>query len=347
MTVNTADAWTDATLCDTCGRESCEDHLPGARPTLRVFTLPELESHVFPHRRALLRRGDTAIVRAGHLAEVYAVRGTGKTWLTQTLALIVATGGEALGFCADEPARVLEIDGEMDGAEKQERYATLRAMLKVPPAPNLTVLGADWQDEYLPRLDTALGRTAVEPFVDAADFIILDNRSTLFDPEAEKDPAAWQPAQDWLLSLRRRGKAVLLVHHCNRQGGARGHSKPEDVMNLLIKLTRSGSYTADQGARFLVEFEKARGAHGMAVAPFTAHLQADGWHIDGGSETAHVETKLREYLRLAHQAGDRPKSANTAIQRAQVNRNAGLAAWSKLRTAGELREHPDGGFHVA
>lgn len=103
-------------------------------------------------------------------------------------------------------------------------------------------LAADWQDGYLPRLDTLPGRLAIEPFVAQADFIILDNRSSLFDPEAEKDPTAWQPAQDSLLSLRRRRKAVLIVHHSNRMGGARGHSKPEDVMELLIKLTRPEGY---------------------------------------------------------------------------------------------------------
>ena len=65
-----------------------------------------------------------------------------------------------------------------------------------------------------------------------AEVIILDGRSCLFDPEAETDPSAWQPAADWLLSLRRRGKAVLLAHHANRLGGARGHSRPEDMLDV-------------------------------------------------------------------------------------------------------------------
>src|SRR6185295_5195824 len=109
------------------------------------------------------------------------------------------------------------------------------------------------------RLDTEEGQQFIEPVVDAADLVILDNRSCLFDPEGEKDPTAWQPAQDWLLSLRRRGKAVLLGHHSNRQGGARGHSKSEDPMNLLVRLTRPEDYSQEQGARFLVTFDKCRG----------------------------------------------------------------------------------------
>lgn len=312
--------------------------------TLRAFTLPELKRHTFEYRRPLLRRGDAVILREGHIGEVYAIRGTGKTWFVQTLALMASSGGAALGFHCDEPVRVLQIDGEMAGDELRDRYADLEDKLKLKGTENLTIIGADWQDDFLPRLDTADGRDLVEPFVDQADLIILDNRSTLFDTESETDPARWQPAQDWLLSLRRRRKAVLIVHHSNRQGGARGHSKPEDVMNLLVKLTRPEGYTADQGARFVVAFDKARGCHGPDVAPFTATLQPDGWSVEGVDESDHVTRKIREYLHLAHKAGDRPKSANAAINGAKVGRNAGLRVWADLRS--ELREHPDGGFYL-
>jgi putative DNA primase/helicase len=324
-----------------------DDDLPTKTP-LRVLTLPELERHQFDYRRPILWRDDAVILREGSLAEIYAIRGIGKTWLAQTIAFVAASAGEALGFRAEDPIRVLHIDGEMAGPELQERYGIIREKVGGVAPSNLVVLAADWQDDFLPRLDTAAGRDAVEPFVDAADLVIIDNRSTLFDPESEKDPVAWQPAQDWLLSLRRRRKAVILIHHSNRQGGARGHSKPEDVMNILIKLSRPDGYSADQGARFVVEFEKTRGVHGSAVAPFTASLKEDGWHQEGVTgETDHTTAKLREYLHAAHRAGDRPKSATRAITMAQVNRNAGFHVWAKLKDAGELREHPEGGWYLA
>jgi hypothetical protein len=118
-------------------------------------------------------------------------------------------------------------------------------------------------------------------------------------------------------------------------------------MNLLIKLSRPEGYTADQGATFVVEFDKTRGIHGAAVAPFTATLQADGWHVDGVDDSDRVTRKLKDYLTLAHRAGDRPKSPSRAIAQAQINRNAGFAAWAKLRENGELREHSDGGWFLA
>jgi hypothetical protein len=174
----------------------------------------------------------------------------------------------------------------------------------------LTMIAADWQTDYFACVDTLEGQTALEPFVAPADLVIFDNRSCLFDPEGEKDPTAWQPAQHYLLGLRRRGKAVLLAHHSNRQGGARGHSKSEDALNLLVKLSRPEEYSQEQGARFLVTFDKYRGFYGPAAASVVAALTCNGWHIEGvdGGGRDHVARKIREYLVVAHAANDRPKS---------------------------------------
>ena len=310
--------------------------------------MAELAANRFADRRTLLSRTGTPILKAGHLAQVFAPRGTGKSWYLRTLALIAATGTDALDFSAPEPCRVLEIDGEMDSREIQERDRVLGDALNVLPTDNLVTIAADWQDEYLPRLDTVAGQELVEPFVADANLVILDNRSCLFDPESEKDPTAWTAAQDWLLSLRRRGKAVVLAHHTNRQGGARGHSRPEDVMNLLVRLVRPDDYHADQGARFRVEFEKCRGAYGAAIAAFTAQLTARGWLVEGGDTHAASGTasKLREYVRVASAAGDRPKSASAAIRAAGVNKQKGLEAWAVLLRTGDISKHDDGGFHA-
>jgi hypothetical protein len=236
----------------------------------------------------------------------------------------------------------------MGGEELQERYAQLRGRMGVPEDVPLTVLGADWQDGFLPRLDTSEGQAFIEPHVEGADLVLFDNRSCLFDPEGESDPTAWQPAQDYLLSLRRRGKAVIVAHHSNRLGGARGHSKPEDAMNLLVSLARPEDYSQDEGARFVVTFEKSRGAYGEAVAPFLASLKPDGWLTDGARSHARagVADRLLGHLRLADQAGDRPKSANAGIRAAQVNRQEGLRVWGDLLKAGTIAKHHEGGFYV-
>jgi putative DNA primase/helicase len=289
------------------------------------------------------------VFREGHIGQVYAERGFGKTWFLQSLALAASAGAEALGFQTPDPVRVLYVDGEMASEEIKDRFALLSERLSIPQDTSmLTVLAADWQEHFLPRLDTADGQQAIEPFIEPADLVVLDNRSCLFDAEGEKDPTAWQAAQDWLLSLRRRGKAVLIAHHSNRQGGARGHSKAEDAMNLLVKLSRPEDYSQDQGARFLATFDKCRGAYGSAVAPFSAQLTVDGWHCASVLQSSRNTTadKLCEYVRLKDKASDPVKSANAAIRGAKVNRNAGLAAWTTLLGSASILERTDGTFHA-
>jgi hypothetical protein len=119
-------------------------------------------------------------------------------------------------------------------------------------------------------------------------------------------------------------------------------------MNLLINLTHPEGYSQEQGARFLVTFEKSRGAYGAAVAPLIAQLAADGWKTEAPQQgDGHQAAgKLLEYLRLSHGVGERPTSANKAITGAGINRNVGLAAWKLLKEQGSIHQHQDGGFYV-
>ncbi len=88
---------------------------PGA--ALIGLTLEALGRHRFPDRKVLLTRDDTPVFREGHIGQIYAERGFGKTWTMQTLALIAAVGGQALGFRAPQPCRVSYVDGEMASQE--------------------------------------------------------------------------------------------------------------------------------------------------------------------------------------------------------------------------------------
>jgi len=313
--------------------------------TARAMTMHELSAFVFPARRVLLTRAGIPVIRAGSLGEIHALRGTGKTLFARSIEIAAATGTSAFGFEAPEPCRVLRVDGEMLGIDLKARDEQLGLALNVAPCENLVTIAADWQETPFPRLDTAKGQAFIEPFVEAADLIVLDNRSCLFDPEAEKDPTAWAPAQEWLLSLRRRGKAVITVRHSNRTGGARGHSKSEDVIDVSMKLSRPDNYRASQGARFRVEFDKARGVYGAAVEAFVTSLATDGWIVEGAASGP--ERRLREYLRSAGDARDRPKSATAAIAAARVQKKAGLKVWAAMLHRREIVQHPEGGFGLA
>jgi hypothetical protein len=92
----------------------------------RGFTFGDLEEVQFPPRATLLARGDTPILRAGQLAQVFAVRGVGKTWLTRTLAIVMASRGDALGFHAPVASR------EADGPEQHHRARHDEDVVELP-----------------------------------------------------------------------------------------------------------------------------------------------------------------------------------------------------------------------
>ena len=79
----------------------------------------------------------------------------------------------------------------------------------------------------------------------------------------------------WLLMLRRRGIAVLFIHHAGTNGRQRGTSRREDALDTVIALRRPEDYSPEQGARFEIHFEKLRNrVDGAGAVPFEASLES-------------------------------------------------------------------------
>ena len=148
---------------------------------------------------------------------------------------------------------------------------------------SLKVLSMDTQEAKASlNLASELDQELVEQI--DAEVLILDNRSTLVYSGRENDAESWDAMQPWLLQLRRANRTVLLVDHAGRGGtAARGTSKREDVLDTILHLKRPSDYEPDQGARFEVHLEKARGIYGDDAKPFEAQLEtidgADHWHV--------------------------------------------------------------------
>ena len=105
--------------------------------------------------------------------------------------------------------------------------------------------------------------------------LVLDNLATLCRTGKENESQSWTPIQTWLLDLRRRGMAVLLVHHAGKSGDQRGTSAREDIMDTVISLRRPKIYNVAEGARFEVHLTKARGIVGEEALPFEVHLRSE------------------------------------------------------------------------
>ncbi len=80
--------------------------------------------------------------------------------------------------------------------------------------------------------------------------------------------------QNWLLRLRRKGIAVLLIHHAGVNGRQRGTSRREDALDTVIALRRPADYCPLQGARFEVHIEKLRQLAGAGAVPFEALVES-------------------------------------------------------------------------
>ena len=250
------------------------------RPATKLvrLSLAEIMTLEFPPRELVLEPW----LRTKDLVMLYAWRGAGKTWVTLSLALAVASGSEFLRWKAPEPRNVLLIDGEMPMETLQVRLAKLIKASTSTQMASLDVIAADYQDCGIPSLVTPRGQELVEEHLSLAPYslLIIDNVSTLCGGGEENAAESWVPVQEWALKLRRQGIGVIFVHHAGKGGQQRGTSRREDILDTVIALKRPNDYSPVEGARFEIHFEKARGLEGCLVEPFEAKLD-DG--PDGGA----------------------------------------------------------------
>jgi len=239
---------------------------------LRSVTAEELLSLPLPRREYAL----APVLPLPGLAMLYAPRGVGKTFAALSVALGVASGGTVLKWRAPKPRRVVYVDGEMPAGQMQERLARLiRAADAHPPeADFLRFISADLAAEGLPSLADGATQDALDRLMGdlGTEVLILDNLSTLVTNLRENESDDWVSFQAWLLSQRRAGRCVLVIHHAGKSGQQRGTSRREDALDTVIALRRPADYGPERGAAFEAHLEKARGVTGGDAAPFAAEL---------------------------------------------------------------------------
>lgn len=313
--VGTLAEWAAKSLTDIAGCSKAE-----ASPRLVAVNAADLLVLDLPPRAYVLR----PILPAQGLAMLHAPRGLGKTWLSLSIAYSVAAGQSVFGrWQAEQPRRVLFLDGEMPAVALKERLASIAAGCDgEPPDPGyLRLVSPDLQVEPMPNLATQEGQAAVAPLLEGIELLILDNLASLAHAGKENESESWLPVQSWLLALRRVGKSVLLVHHSGKSGGQRGTSAREDCLDTVLGLRRPDDYTAEQGARFEVHMEKARGVYGPGAKPFEAALVLDGNGAATWATRAIDEAETARILAM-HEDGMKPGeiARELGIHRATVYR---------------------------
>jgi hypothetical protein len=287
---------------------------------LKSLTLESFLSLKIPPREIIV---DPIIPKQG-LVMLYAPRGIGKTYVALSIAVAVAKGAATLGgrWKATKPSRVLYIDGEMTAVDMQKRLKDLsgNSLNEMPSQDYFKLITPDMQEVGMPDLCSEEGRDAIEQHTNGVDLIILDNLSALARKGKENEAESWMPIQELLLSWRRRGISVLIVHHAGKGGLQRGTSKREDLLDTVIALKNPNDHDQQKGASFEVHYEKARGFYGEKAKPF----EATSILKDGAFEWAvkDLEDSLSEKVFALHADGykQREIAEELGCSAAKVNR---------------------------
>jgi replicative DNA helicase len=203
--------------------------------------------------------------------EIYAWRGTGKSYITTQMAVDISLGrpmmfgghkGGGGHWPISHAYRVLYVYGEMDDSEIKERSIAI-ARMTGPTSPTDEQLGTmckDFQKNWRPKISTARDRKFIEDRIFGYGYegVILDNISTLWPAATEKQSDRSAELAEWFTDLNQRGVWVIFLHHAGKSGEQRGDSEKEDMLSFVLKLRRPANYKAEEGLRVEVHVEKNR-----------------------------------------------------------------------------------------
>ncbi len=256
-----------------------------------------MRGQTHPEQRVFVRLNGEPLIREETVSEVFAFRGLGKSMFMGSLIRTLVKGDEFLGIKSDGGHKVLLVDGELPERLLQRRLNNLvgpgtaglfrvrsLAQVKKHHMPALALPAV--QEEFVANLK------AWQPEV-----IIFDTRTAVFKHDTN-DQGQLLAVNEFLISLRADGYAVILTHHAGKNGTQRGRTDNDDITDLIIQLKQRPGWTPGTGLEFSLAFEKVR--YGDRLEGFDAKWsREDGWErvttsdnevvnalLDGGSVNA-------------------------------------------------------------
>ncbi|ALJ34242.1 hypothetical protein FE88_12840 [Azospirillum brasilense] len=213
------------------------------------------------------------VVMPGQVALLYGPAGVGKTQFATVLSTLVAGGLSLPGdrLCAPKPRRVLFIGTEMELAiahRFKDVWASIGSADVTPPISLYPPPGGGPAEFNLMSEDAW---RVLEPLVEEADLVVIDHLTNATN--GRNDEPRWRQIKSRLEPLKRRGKAVLLLHHAGKDGKQRGTSQIEADVDVVLRLEA----LPDARNGVLVTFEKHRddATYGKSMASFRLYWDRD------------------------------------------------------------------------
>jgi AAA domain len=150
-----------------------------------------------------------------------------------------------------------------------------------------------------PEIQNAITKRCVETGIKV---LFIDNLSTAAFGMKENEADSWEKMLPWLLDLRRRKIAVVIVHHAGRSGEMRGTSKREDSVFWIIALDDMKKNVDDKrGARFISHFTKPSRNCQEEVPAYEWHFVTDD--ATGEVSIAHKVAQSLDVFRSVIESG--------------------------------------------
>lgn len=271
----------------------------------------------------------------GGLAMVFGQRGLGKTYFGLSLAAAVVQGKPFMKWPINEPGGVLYIDGEMWLGDIRER---LSKFVNSPQKKALQILSHELFFERFEH-DLIITQSEVQEamltMLDASNdiqLVVIDNLSSLSRIREDKSDDWRHMMLPFLIACRRRGVAVLMIHHAGKGGEQRGTGAREDHLDTSIKLSLPDEASPGEGCYFRVDFTKSRGCYGQDIEPFTAKLQETPY---GGTEWTIASIEENDKQRLIRLIADCGEDGITAKE---AGEELGLKKHTISRYRGQLEK---------
>jgi putative DNA primase/helicase len=262
-----------------------------------VVTSHELRDLKLTPRRKLLDDW----MAEGDCGFIFAPRGVGKTWIALAIAQALSTGGKLGEWQAHAAVKVLYVDGEMPPDLMRDRCDGLQASTA-----NLEFLNHEILFDRTGKTLNITNREVQQAITQrciasGVKVLILDNLSTLASGMKENDADAWELVNNWLLDLRRRKIAVVIIHHAGRGGQMRGTSRREDNVFWIIALDDMKKNAEDKrGARFVSRFDKPSRNTQNEVPPYEWHFVTE---TSGEVTIAHKQAQTLDVFLRAIESG--------------------------------------------